>query len=263
MRLLHDSALLSATIGTVYDCVLRPEGWEPLMAELAAMVGGRRAHLGVATAHGQVVTLAVNHGIAVDESLYRYGPLNPMLPLGLTWPQDKALVASRDYGLEALHATRYYREYLAPRGDRDALAFVAVREGAAIGHWLLVTQEDRPPLTEAEAAGFELLAPHVRRAIEISNVLGMQRFSAETYRAALDELDAAVLIVDADGRPSFANPAATQRARVERATGRDLFQQAAHNSLSSENARSRACRPLGVTNTTREPSKRRTQPFAR
>ena len=47
-----------------------------------------------------------------------------------------------------------------------------------------------------------------RRAVEVSNVLGMQQIAAGTYRRALDRLDAAVLVVDADRRVVFANPRA-------------------------------------------------------
>ena len=206
--LLRDPALLGATIGRIYDCVLHPESWQPVMADLGALIGSRRVTMGVVTAGGQVPALGIQHGVDADDPWDQYAPINPLLPLGLTWPIDKAFVALRDYGAEALTATRYHREYLAPRGMRDALYLLAIRDGATFGGLTVITHDDRGPITDEEAAGFELVAPHVRRAIEISNVLGAQRLAAETYRAALDELEAAVLILDAGGRLSFANPAA-------------------------------------------------------
>jgi PAS domain-containing protein len=219
MRLLDDPDFLSGTIGRIYDCALRPEGWPTLVAELAGMIGARRAVLGVSTPSGQGSAVSIAHGLdwGTQESV-RYDPLNPILPLGLVWPFDRAFVASRDYGLEALRATRFYREVLRPRGDLDSIAFAVTREGDAIGHWILIAQDDRPPITETEAAGLELVAPHLRRAVEISGVLGAQRLAAETYRAALERLDSAVLILDRERRVTYANP----RAEAALAAGRAL-----------------------------------------
>lgn len=216
MRLLHDPALLSQMIGAVYDCVLDPERWATLLPEIAELIGARRAFLGVATAGGAILGRAFVHGYDMDMAeIERQARINPILPLGLVAPLDRAYVVSRDYGLDALKASLFYREVLKARGDLDAIAFIMIREGSAFANWLLSTQDDRGPITDEEAAGFELLAPHMRRAVEISNVLGMQRLAAETCRAALSELDAAVLVLDAKGRPSFANP----RAEAELASG--------------------------------------------
>ncbi|MCB4822153.1 helix-turn-helix transcriptional regulator [Roseicella aerolata] len=209
MRLLTDPELLSDTIGAIYDCAMRPERWELVLAELAGMIGARRAFLGIGSPGGTMKAIVVDHGIDFSpQDAARYNPINPILPLGMVWPFDRALVASRDYGLEELRATRFYREYLAPRGDLDMIGFALMREGDATGHWLLITQMDRPPITAEEAAGLELVAPHVRRAVEISRVLGDQSLSARTYRAALERLDAAVLILDGKRRVTYANPQA-------------------------------------------------------
>jgi DNA-binding CsgD family transcriptional regulator len=208
MRLLHDPDLLSDTIGSIYDCVLDPGRWEGVLADVGALIGARRAYLGVATAAGESRGRAFLHGYPPQEEAFRHAAINPLLPIGLVHPLDRAFVASRDYGLPALRASRFYREALAPAGDLDAAAFVMIREGDAFAHWIMVTQDDRGPITEEEAAGLELIAPHMRRAVEISNVLGLQRLSAGTYRDALAQLDAAVLILDGACRLTYANPRA-------------------------------------------------------
>jgi PAS domain-containing protein len=210
MRLLHDPAFLSATIGTIYDCVREPARWEDTLAGLGALIGARRAFLGLATTAGEAPRIAVMHNLRSVEGLLRWGPVNPMLPLGLIWTLDRAMVASRDVGLAGLRKSRFYQGYVAPRGDLDCIAFTVTQEGNAFGRWLLLTQEDRGPVTDEEAAGLELVAPHIRRAIEISDVLGVQQLSAATYRAALDALDPAVLILDGARRVLHANPRAEQ-----------------------------------------------------
>ncbi len=214
MRLLDDPAFLSATIGTIYDCVADPSRWEATFAALGDTIGASRGFLGVSTASGTEVRMAVGHRFVLTPEAARLVPLNPLLPLGLIWDLDRAYVASRDYGLPALQATKCYQAAVQPGGDLDAISFVLMREGDVFGHWMLATPDTRAPITEAEARGLELVAPHVRRAVEISNLLGLQRLSAATLQAALDQLDSPVLVLDADRRLVHGN------ARAEAALAR-------------------------------------------
>jgi DNA-binding CsgD family transcriptional regulator/PAS domain-containing protein len=209
MRLLHDPRLLSETVGAIYDCVLRPEGWQPLLVRLAELSGARSGFIGVSTAlvmNGPFIT----HGLPAAEEFQRHAPYNPFLSLLATMTPDRAVVISRDFGLDRLQATRFHREYLGPRGDRDGAFFVVTNEGDAYGQWGLITPDTRPAITAEEIAGLELIAPHLRRAVEISGLLGLTRLEAATYRAALGELDAPVLILDGARRIAFANPRAAQ-----------------------------------------------------
>lgn len=208
MRLLHDPAFMSATVGAIYDCALDPTRWATVMAELAGLLGASRAFLGVSTPAGETPTIVAAPGYLAEDFTAPEMALNPIPPLGLIHPPDTAFVASRDYGLEQFRGTRFHREYLVPRGILDAIAFLVTREGNAIGNWLIATPTTRAPITAEETAGLTLVAPHIRRAVEISRVLGAQRLEAETCRAALGQLDSPVLILGPGRRIAFANPSA-------------------------------------------------------
>jgi DNA-binding CsgD family transcriptional regulator len=88
----------------------------------------------------------------------------------------------------------------------DAIGFAVTREGN--GHWFIATPPRHGAITAEEAAGLTLIAPHIRRAVEISRVLGVQRLEAETCRAALGQLDSPVLILGPGRGIAFANPTA-------------------------------------------------------
>jgi DNA-binding CsgD family transcriptional regulator len=206
MRLLHDPGLLSDTIGAIYDCALDPGRWTVVMGELAALLGASRAFLGVGTPASGMRTIVAAPGYSPQDFTAPEMALNPIVPLGLTLPPDSSLVASRDYGLLQLQATRFYREYLAPRDMLDAIGFAVTREGN--GHWFIATPPRHGAITAEEAAGLTLIAPHIRRAVEISRVLGVQRLEAATCRAALGELDSPVLILGPGRRIAFANSSA-------------------------------------------------------
>jgi DNA-binding CsgD family transcriptional regulator len=214
-------------IGGIYDCALDPGRWDAVLTELAGLLGSSRAFLGVMTPAGQSQALVAAPGFTTQDIGVPENALNPIAPLLLTQPPDSAYLASRDYGLPRLKASRYYREFLALRDMLDAVGFVITREGGAIGHWLIPTPHARPPITDDEAYGLTLVAPHIRRATEISRVLGLQRLEAETCRAALEQLESPVLMLGSDRRIAFANPSAGQaiargsvlRARGDRLTG--------------------------------------------
>lgn len=53
-----------------------------------------------------------------------------------------------------------------------------------------------------------LLAPHVRRAINIAGVIGGANREADTFRGMIDGLATAVILIDAEGRIDHANHAA-------------------------------------------------------
>ncbi len=208
MRLLKDPEFLSATIGAIYGCVLDPGRWTSVLSELAGLLQSPRAFLGVATSLGDTPTIVAAPGYTAQDLAAPEMVLNPMAPLSLIHPLDRPFVVSRDFGLPQLQATRYYREYLAPRDIVDAVAFVVTREGNAVGHWLIPTPPTRGPITAEESGALTLLAPHIRRAVEISRVLGVQRLEAETCRAALGQLDSPVLIFGLERGIAFANPSA-------------------------------------------------------
>jgi DNA-binding CsgD family transcriptional regulator len=215
MRLLHDASLLSDTVGAIYECVLRPEGWQPMLVTLAEMLGAGSGFLGVTTARamsGPLFTL----GLPSHEEVERHAPYNPLLPIMATLAPCRSFVVSRDYGLDQLRRTRFHRAYLGPRGDLDAIWFVLSTEGDEFGQLGLITQSGRPPITPEEAAGLELIVPHLRRAFELSGLLGRTQLAAATYATALDQLDAPVLILDATRRIDFANARAAQEMEAGR-----------------------------------------------
>lgn len=208
MRLLHDQHYLSAMIGAIYDCALDPSRWTGVMAELAGLLGATRAFLGVGTPAGLAPVITAAPGYTIDDFKLNDLAINPIVPIGLTYPPDTSFVTSRDYGLDALRATRFYRAYLEPRDLLDAAAFLVTREGDEVGHWFVSTPPARGAITEEEAAGLTLVAPHIRRTVEISRVLGAARLEAETSQAALDALDSPVLLLGPGRSVVLANRAA-------------------------------------------------------
>ena len=103
--------------------------------------------------------------------------------------------------------TRFYREWARPQGWVDALALVldkSVTSYAALG----VFRHERDGTIDDEARRrVKLIAPHVRRAVLIGNVIDLRTNEAAALADTLAGLAAGVFLVDTAGRIAFANPA--------------------------------------------------------
>ena len=80
MRLLDDQKYLSATIGRIYDCALRPELWQNLVLDLQELIGGCRSMIQVISPGGQPLLVQSQHGVGPDDPAAQYVSINPLLP---------------------------------------------------------------------------------------------------------------------------------------------------------------------------------------
>jgi DNA-binding CsgD family transcriptional regulator len=110
--------------------------------------------------------------------------------------------------------TRYYREMVRPYGYIDATALLVLRERDRIGSISMSRHESAGAVTDPDLQVIQLLAPHLRRAVAISDVLNMQTIKIGTFEGAFDLLQAGALFVDHDCKIVHANRAA--RAMLEK-----------------------------------------------
>ena len=65
------------------------------------------------------------------------------------------------------------------------------------------------PIDDAQLSGLRLLAPHIRRAVTISNLFDMKTVEAATFAATVEALTVGVVLVDEDSKIVHTNAAAT------------------------------------------------------
>jgi hypothetical protein len=105
------------------------------------------------------------------------------------------------------------KECLRPRGIIDATWLMVLRERDRIGSISLSRRESAGAVTDRDLQVIGVLAPHLRRAATISDVLNMQTIKIGTFESAFDLVQAGVLFVDRDCKIIHANRAA--RAMLE------------------------------------------------
>jgi DNA-binding CsgD family transcriptional regulator len=137
------------------------------------------------------------------------------VPGYLTRPIDEPFCPSRD-ARETLLKTRYYQEWAKPRGLVDAMSVLIMRNADRLAEVGLGRHESAGLITDREVGLMRLLAPHLRRALTISDLLEMKSIEAESLGGVLDQMAVGVLLVAEDGRILHANRAAA--AMLERRT---------------------------------------------
>jgi DNA-binding CsgD family transcriptional regulator len=121
---------------------------------------------------------------------------------------DEPIVVSRDIDPGVIERSRYFHEWVRPQGVIDAIQLTVLRQRTRPGTLALSRHESAGIMSDRDIANLRLLAPHIRRAIAISDVLDMRAVEIDTFEASLDLIAISILLVDRDATIIHANKAA-------------------------------------------------------
>jgi DNA-binding CsgD family transcriptional regulator len=113
--------------------------------------------------------------------------------------------------------TRYYQEWVKPQGLGDMIAVKALQTGQRTGLLVANRHEPHPRYGDAEVRLLTLLAPHICRAVAISDALSLKTIRSEALEATLNALASGVYITDRHGRVVFMNRAAEHQVKTSNA----------------------------------------------
>lgn len=209
---------LSHLIGAIYDCAIDPNRWAPTLGEICRLLDLSAACLGVDDAATHEHLYNCNVGIESDwlERRTQYGPdisaFMALVPGLMTRPLNEPVVTSRDIDRRDPRylENRYVREWTRPQGIVDALHVTLIRDADRIGSLFCGRHESVGPIGEREVRVMRLLAPHLRRAVTIGDLLDMRMLEAHALKSTLDGVSAGVLLVGEGGEVLHANRSATR-----------------------------------------------------
>ena len=110
-------------------------------------------------------------------------------------PIDNPIVLSHTFDEEALREIRVYREWAEPQGVCDFIQTAALRTPDRMGLFSAYRSSSVGRFTEREVDIMRLLAPHIRRAVTISDLMDLKRLEAHAVAVTLDNLSAGVVVV--------------------------------------------------------------------
>ncbi len=202
-------------VGKIYDCAANPDLWPEALIEVRDTIGAAYVMVGLTDA-----SVTANNGNPTFS--YRHSPwdeewLSTIVPRLKDIPRIETLYESEidtvwlqlDHLTEAeLHASSFYNEWAKPQGLYDTCNIVTMRREKMIGMFTAPMFADRPRYTTEETSLMARLAPHIRRAVSISDIVDKGKLGLTIYQSVLDRLSVAVILLGHAGRIVYANGAA-------------------------------------------------------
>jgi DNA-binding CsgD family transcriptional regulator/PAS domain-containing protein len=205
--------VLSSIISDIYDCALQPSGWTAALTRINGLM------------NCAYTTISLSDPQFAQPRMAAHSPWDPV----------QLKILNEDYGVDgvpglrdvifgdidvpqstlntmseaAFIATPFYQNWVAPQGLRDGCVVKFVHTRDRVGAMAAITRADRDIISADERHFLALLAPHVRRAALISDLLDHHRVETQMFRSSLDGLRTPVLLVDADGDIVYENGAAS------------------------------------------------------
>lgn len=197
-----DPEWLSSAIGAIYDCILLPDGWPAVVAAMCAKFGFASGLLGVVRLKPSALERVVSYNMDAEwfAAAAEYAPHTVAMwggPARLNaYPLGEPIVASQVIPHDHFVSSKYYIDILTPRRLTDAIAVGLARWPDGVGYLALNKHNSLGNVTQDQVEGVRLLAPHLRRAVIISDLFDMETVKRETFQATVDSLRCAVVLVD-------------------------------------------------------------------
>ena len=104
-----------------------------------------------------------------------------------------------------LRETEFFERWVKPQGLRDCLNIHFLKRPGTIGVMSIASAVGRAPLSVQEQQLAEALTPHIRRSIAINDIVDKGNLALAIYKKLLDQIRAAVLVLDRNSRLILAN----------------------------------------------------------
>ena len=213
--------VLSDVIGSIYDCVVDPSGWTLALQQMCELVDAFFGSISIVDPVASSARFLSRWGgdpYWIDLLDRKYAPMMPFMPI-----LDRITVGEPfNMGMAAGHLadptvwdSPFVVEWAVPAGVRDTASVILQRSPSGLAALNLSTGFGREAITADDLAIVKLLAPHVRRALAISDLIDLKTMVVDTFERTLDTLRIAVIAVDATFRVRHANRVARELLALE------------------------------------------------
>jgi DNA-binding CsgD family transcriptional regulator len=202
---------LSDTIGAIYDCALEPDHWPEAMQRITELTASAAMGMGIIDHQHKRNVRLYDYGYTEEDMrtyFEKYAAMNPAFVARLMYPVGEPVTYEMLLGEQELLESRHYKEFLKPRGIRYGATIELLRTAHRSAGTAVTRKEWQSAYGSSDLALLRLLAPHLIRAVTISDVLDLRTLKSEMLEATLDRLAAGVFLTARDGRIVYMNATA-------------------------------------------------------
>ena len=205
----------SALIGSIYDCALEPDLWPATLQRMCEAFGGHSAGIVLLDFVGAGDRLVRDWGPTTTWAERMGGVLNSVKRihrqfLGMRGARlDEPIILPRDLAPQVnVFSTPFYQEWAQPQRIHQVMEAVALSETTRLGLFCITRQDHMGVFSDDLISLMRDLAPHIRRAITISDLLDLRTVERQAFSAVIDSITTGICIVGAGGEILHANTAA-------------------------------------------------------
>ncbi|MCC7251041.1 helix-turn-helix transcriptional regulator [Hyphomicrobium sp.] len=206
----RSTAPLLDLVGDLYDCAIDPALWPATCERLALLMNGVQTAIALHDTVTQEVSLKASWNVdpALEEVMKANFHINPLVPSVWYTDIDEPFSTIGCLGEHEFKNCYFYRHVVAPFNIGDSALCLLAKSVRQFGSLSIQRLRDQPAFTPEELAVLRLLAPHIRRAVMIADLLDARALERNMLTATLDLMNAGVILTDEVGRIAFANQAA-------------------------------------------------------
>src|SRR5688572_5274803 len=183
---------LSEIVGSVYDCVLRPQEWSKALPLISAFGESAASSVVVQDRLSSAGANIYEHG--ADQSFLRLyfeqlvaSRVMPAKQVAFDQLGDVATMTMLAGERETANSD-FYLKWVKPLGFRDVIGVLVLKSGKRVAWLSIVRSGIQSRFTEADLRQMELLSPHICRALLISDTLELQTIAAARLEETVDRL---------------------------------------------------------------------------
>lgn len=216
-------AELLDVVGELYDCAIAPQRWPSTLERLAGVLDCPGISVSLQDPRHRRVRLLSNWGFTPEfqQAMYQAASINPLMPSGWYMEEDEVYTGVGMLGQEEYYRTRFYREVLQPHGYCDAAMTVFAKTSNRFGGLSVPHSLAQGEWSSEQIDTVRTIAPHVRRAVTIGDLLDARTLQQDMLSATLDLLTVGIVLVDAQARIVHANLAGLRQIDKSSALRRD------------------------------------------
>jgi DNA-binding CsgD family transcriptional regulator len=194
-----DIEQFSDVVSTIYDCAVDPRCWPGAIEQVARLVGGFQGLILVQDLTSDKARFYVDWNVdpqlaqTYQEKFHADNPLSEhVFQFEAGEPYQILMHMNRQDWLE----TRLYREFYKPNGWLDSIGVTLLKTPSRLASFAVTCREERGFTGPREIAIMRLLAPHLRKAVSIADLIEMREVTVQTLESSFDALLVPVLFVD-------------------------------------------------------------------
>jgi DNA-binding CsgD family transcriptional regulator/PAS domain-containing protein len=210
-------------VGDIYDCAIEPSRWPNALERITRSIDGAFAAISLHDTAKAGVRLQAHWNVPdeFETGMRENFAINPLVPSVWYADIDRPFTALGEIAADELQSSRWFQTAVAPYGVLDAAMTVLAKSSHRFGA-LSIFREERKADFDSDAV--ELLghiAPHIRRAVMIADLLDTRALERDMLSTTLEMLAVGIVLTDETGRMVHANHAALRHLDDARALRRD------------------------------------------